>query len=174
MNMRLLLLTGVAVILGGVVLLDPFGADPAGSDAAPETRPGATANTATRSAPDPAAPVEAAGPFLPGFERYRVIEQRPLFAADRRPPRQDRPVTREPEPRAEPQPSRPPDFLITGVVAGPEGRGAALIQYRGESQRLQVGDRIEGWTLEAVEAGAVIVSRDDESWRLPVGPREDP
>ena len=176
MKPRELLLIGAAGALAVLVYFNPFGGDDAVQAARPADR------TAAPGADRPAAgeamdarPVEAGGPFLAAYPQFAALDERPLFTPDRRPPRAAPPPERTDRPAPTPAPAqtRPPDIIVTGVAAGPEGRGSALVQDRGETVRLYVGDLIEGWRLEAVEPDAIVITREDERWRIPIGPQDE-
>ncbi len=113
----------------------------------------------------------------PPLNHYKEIIERPLFIAERRPPKE------EPEAEEEPEPEN--EFVLQGVILLPEGK-AVLIRVdesipvddkkrprgkqavrRGESKvvRLQMGkdDMVNGWRLEAVEENKVILRKGEET-----------
>ena len=86
----------------------------------------------------------------PAFGEFAESLERPLFSPTRRPA----------PPEAEPEvpPGTPTgDFILIGVVIGPTER-LALVQQKGEPAaiRIALGQIVNGWTLDAVEADRVI------------------
>jgi len=101
------------------------------------------------------------GPFRPpGANAFLVIEQRPLFAATRRPPETDTPEPDGPEPAPLLE-----GLALTGII-GASGSRIAIVEgssRSGESPiSLRVGDTIRGWTLEAIEEERIILVKGDE------------
>jgi hypothetical protein len=89
---------------------------------------------------------------LPPISDFADVLERPLFSPTRR-PAEARP--------AEPAPGLPSSLILVGTVVSSEGRHA-LIQH-GEAaslQRVAVGDRFGGWTVEAILTDRVVLSRD--------------
>ncbi|WBQ10928.1 hypothetical protein L2D01_03895 [Hyphomonadaceae bacterium ML37] len=115
------------------------------------------------------APVADAGPFLPDFEAFDVIDQRPLFAASRRPPPRTLQEPSMPAPVMRAQDDVRPSFLISGVISGPDGLTVVLVREGGESRRIYAGETFNGWRIDSVNADSVIVTQGNSRWRLPVG-----
>ena len=83
------------------------------------------------------------------------LQTRPLFWPDRRPVAQ---VSAAPEERTGEgaAPARSLNNLeLTGVFGGGDS-GGAIVTYKGERQRLLVGDEIDGWTLQSVAPDEVV------------------
>ncbi|MEN0653526.1 MULTISPECIES: hypothetical protein [Hyphobacterium] len=168
MNRRLLILLGVAVILGGVYAA---------------TQLGGPGNTVRAVAPGglPVQPgvvrtppiAHEEGPFLPPLSSFQAIESRPLFRADRRRPAE---VIEQPVQTPVQTPvtnDGPPDLIVVSVVTGPNGRSAATVRQTGETRRVYTGDTVDGWRIDAIRPDGVEISRDRERWALPVGEPEE-
>lgn len=168
MNRRLVILLGVAVVLGGIYAV---------------TQLGGSGNTVQAIAPGgasaPAGPVrtpaiaQEEGPFLPPLSSFQAIENRPLFRADRRRPAV---VVEQPVEQPVQTPATndgPPDLVVVSVVTGPNGRSAATIRQAGETRRVYSGDTIDGWRIDAIRPDGVEISRNRERWALPVGESEE-
>jgi hypothetical protein len=95
-------------------------------------------------------------------ESLRDITQRPLFTPTRRP--RPAPAPSEPEPAFAPPPTPPstPDHILLGVVRDGD-RAIALLRGRsdGRTLRVETGDTVGGWAIEAVDAVSVRLARDD-------------
>lgn len=113
---------------------------------------GATATTSPPVAqPDGSAMIDTAiGPI----ERYRVVVERPLFDASRRPPLPDA----EPERAQSEVPQTPPQFVLEGVVLAPEQR-SAIFRNKTTSKALRAaeGAHIGEWTVETLEPQRVVL-----------------
>lgn len=117
-------------------------------------------------APDPIAPAlpAALSPASPAAEGGQtafaaLITERPLFAANRRPPA---------APKAEAPP--PPDPLdktqINGILSGDITLVIATVE--GRSRRLQLKDKIGAWELVRVADRGAIFSRDGNERNVPL------
>ena len=99
--------------------------------------------------------------FAP-LESLGELRERPLFEEDRRPPappvQQARDLAREFRER----------WRLTGVIVAGQARFAMLedLKARGNSVQLRQGEQLDGWTLDALEAGSVQLSREDQALRL--------
>lgn len=157
MNRRTQVLLGIAGILAIVVVADQV-RRAGGGDVVQPVRRTADVEIARES-----------GPFLPDFSAFSAISQRPLFRPDRRPPAAQ--VTPPPETVMVPaaSDSNPPDFIVVGVVTGPEGRAAATVRDGAETRRVYGGDSIQGWRVDAINRDGIVVTRDGERWSLPIG-----
>jgi len=115
------------------------------------------------------AQVPPMGPSSDGFERLAPLVSRNPF---RLPPK-----TVEPAPAAVPSPTpQTPDPLgtwtLTGVVSGPEGVEAWLLEAAsGRSRRMLVGQTIEQLRLVAAEGETAEFQLGDERFRVRVGRR---
>ncbi|MCH8490696.1 MAG: hypothetical protein LAT81_12310 [Oceanicaulis sp.] len=161
MKRRQLILFAVAGVLAVLVALDYARQWRPGEAEAPA----AAARTETAQA----IPSGEAGPFLPDFDAFAVIDERPLFTQTRRPP-----PRRLTEPAAPVQASHTdsearPTFLISGVISGPDGLAVVLVREGGESRRIYAGETFNGWRIDSVNTDSVIVTRGNSRWRLPVG-----
>lgn len=92
-------------------------------------------------------------------ELVALINERPLFAPDRRPP---------PPPSATVAP--PPDPLdqlrITGIVQGDVTLVIAHVE--GRVRRIALNERVGPWTLTAVEARQATFTREDQERQVPL------
>jgi hypothetical protein len=103
-----------------------------------------------------------AAPTLPGLEEpvlvvpplaaYAPVVERPLFSPSRRPP-----VAAAPSPAV--APARGGELTLRGVVLSPHKR-IALIETEGarEPRWLAEGETLQGWTVEEVHAGHIVLS----------------
>ncbi|MEE2565719.1 hypothetical protein [Hyphobacterium marinum] len=161
MNRRTLILLGVAGVLAVVFVLDQV-RRAGGNDIAQPVRRTAEVEIAQET-----------GPFLPDFSSFAAIAQRPLFRPDRRP--EPEPVVTIPDGPVTPIQSsdNPPDFIVVGVVTGPEGRGAATVRDGTETRRVYAGDTVQGWRVDTINRDGIVVTRDGQRWSLPIGEPED-
>jgi hypothetical protein len=118
-------------------------------------------------------PGQSATALPPPESRFAVIALRPLFSPGRRPP--DQPEA----PAAAPDGTVPPDLLVTGIVlAGPDS--VAILEPARPGPQAEpalvarAGDSVGGWTIEAIEAGLVILVRDGARHELPLIDEDDP
>ena len=168
MNRRLLILLGVAIVLGGIYAATQLGGS---GNTVQAIAPGGAAAPSGPVRTPPVAQEE--GPFLPPLSSFQAIENRPLFRADRRRPAV---VVEQPVPTPVQTPvtnDGPPDVVVVSVVTGPNGRSAATIRQGGETRRVYAGDTVDGWRVDAIRPDGVEVSRDRERWALPVGEPEE-
>ncbi len=132
------------------------------------TQPGGAGRTATQFDAETATSNEA---LLPTLQSHNEIWTRPLFAQNRKPSRTiHRPGPRTPSGSGQTDATnQPPEFNITGIAIRPDG-GSVLIQTKaGKLVRVFLHEQIDGWTLDALEADMATLSRDGQSWQLPVG-----
>ncbi|WP_420430891.1 hypothetical protein [Hyphobacterium sp.] len=155
MNRRLVLLLGAAGILAILLVMRQFvwvADDGIVRPAAP---------------PQVVAIRQESGQFLPDFPAFDAIADRPLFRADRRPP----PVPESPlieTPPTTQQGGSEPGFIVVGIGTNENG-GVATIRTNTETRRAYVGDRIDGWRIEAVNRASIEVSNGETSYRLFIG-----
>lgn len=94
-----------------------------------------------------------------GENAFAVIERRPLFAANRRPPEDEAPA---PGDGSAPLSSLE-GLVLTGII-GIGGERIAIVEpevstAQGEEPRvLRAGDVLRGWTVEAIEADRIFVA----------------
>lgn len=111
------------------------------------------------------------GEFLPPFNAFEAIADRPLFRSDRRPaPVEVAEVVQTPQ--FTPAQVGEPDFVVIGVVTGPEG-GIATIRTASETVRAHVGDTIEGWRIDGIDSNGIEVSQGGSRYRLRIGEDDD-
>jgi len=160
MNQRMIILLGVAAVLAAIVVFD-------------QLRPSSTDNVVQPVRRQAVVEIaQESGPFLPDQGTFSAITARPLFRSDRRPPAAPivtpvetvTPVTVD---------DTPPDFVIVGVVTGPDSRGAATVRDGTETRRVYIGDTVQGWRIDRINPDGVVVTRGDGRWSLPIGERED-
>jgi hypothetical protein len=111
--------------------------------------------------------LEEPEPVLPPLATYAAVVERPLFSPSRRAPQLPEPVKRA---RRAP----PLKATLKGVVLAPQRR-TALIEIEGANEPRWVaeGQQIEGWTLEAVLAGQIVLRHGDASRELVLHPDEE-
>ena len=117
----------------------------------------------------PLRPVAEASP-----DRWAAILERPLFHPDRRPWVESvpepavavAPVAVAPDP-AQSQVAEPPNGILLGTVIN-GSRNSALV--RGTSSPhpaiLRRGDSVDGWTVQAIERGRMVLERDGLRFEL--------
>jgi hypothetical protein len=156
------LLLGVTAVLGGLLLWDRQSDDGA--------RPPAVA---AKRADKPAAQRHAApsvdqsiNPLANlGLDKLHATTRRPLFEKSRRPleaPAPLSPLRVEPAAPAASRSADPNALTLLGVVAS-EGRTIALIKRNqtGQNVRVEVGDAVDGWTIERIEPQRVLLRQGD-------------
>ncbi|PHR59681.1 MAG: hypothetical protein COA47_09285 [Robiginitomaculum sp.] len=164
MTGRMKLLVGIAAVLAIGLVFDQMNQDRPVS----ATQPSGSGRTASQLDAEPETPNEA---LLPALQSYAEVWTRPLFTQSRKPSRNIRtPRANGPSGATQAKPSdRPPEFTITGIAIRPEG-GSVLVQTKaGQLVRVFLHEQIDGWTLDALEADMATLSRDGQSWQLPVG-----
>lgn len=101
----------------------------------------------------PANPLLATGAAAVGS--YASIQERPLFAPDRRPP-------------PPPPPPAPPDpfigIQIYGIVSG--SNGGILARIEGRVRRVKFNESIGGWTLKSVEGRQINFVQGEQTRQL--------
>lgn len=134
------LMLGVCLVLGWIVL-DELGRGP-------DPVPGSVAAT-----PETVAPTERAAPRAKPLGSFSETLARPLFDASRRP--RPKLPTSAPEIAA----AEIPVVKLVGVVIGPDGRSALIrIPSSAGLVEVSVGERIEGWRLEAIETDRIVLT----------------
>jgi type II secretory pathway component PulC len=91
------------------------------------------------------------------LERLSATVDRPLFSPSRRPT--PAPVAQAPEPPVPPAPK--PDLVLSGIVM--DGKNTrAVVQVGAEKKilRAQIGDNIDGWTVNRIEGRKLVLSLD--------------
>jgi hypothetical protein len=100
--------------------------------------------------------VSLPAPFVPPpLAEFGVIDERPLFVADRRPFRE--PVD-APPPRARP---RPPDATLVGIILD-GGRKVAIARAGGKAITLIPGAELNGWKVVSIESDRIALKAEDE------------
>jgi general secretion pathway protein N len=135
------LLLGVCVALGYVVV------DELGRHADTPPAPNGAA------APEKIAPLpKRTAPRAQPIKAYSETLRRPLFDASRKPPPPAPSGTTE-APSAE-----SPTVKLVGVVILPEGRSALIrVPSSVDLVEVSVGERIDGWRLEAIETDRIVL-----------------
>jgi hypothetical protein len=94
----------------------------------------------------------------PGEADFTVIENRPLFAPDRRPTDSESPAGAD----APVTPAALDGVALTGIIGAGADR-VAIVEPKGpprpgvEALSLRVGDELRGWTLEAIEDDRILL-----------------
>ena len=112
------------------------------------------------AAPGPGADGDAEpDPYRPpGETDFQVIELRPLFAPDRRPPEAGSGAQTD-GPAA---PSSLDGLVLTGII-GAGSEWVAIVEPAGpprpgsEAVALHIGDNVRGWTVEAIAADRIVL-----------------
>ncbi|WP_421785406.1 hypothetical protein [Hyphobacterium sp.] len=159
MNWRLALLLVVAGILTVLLVLRQV----IGTDDEGIVRPAPPSQTAVIA--------QESGDFLPPYAVFDAIEERPLFRPDRRPAAIPEPL--QGETTLPPQSGDgEPAFVVVGIGTTETG-GVATIRTGLETVRAYVGDRIEGWRIDAINRTSIEVSNGSSSYRLFIGDDEN-
>lgn len=108
-----------------------------------------------------AAEASAAGKVfeLPSQAHFNTIVERPLFIQGRRPlpPQED----------AAPEPEKPLEIQLHGVVSHPDGSVLALFKNKaGHNYRLRANESVDGWTLVEIAPGHVVMQHEDNRQTL--------
>lgn len=141
----------------------PEGLQPAETQAAAPP-PGPAADSADAAALNPLATLEKSS--LTGFRDM------PLFTPSRRRPAPPSEIeAKAPEPAPEPTheetPPPEPELKLSGVVEGPEG-AVAIVKKDGETERLRLGDQVDGWLVTGIEGYALklTLNEREKEYRL--------
>lgn len=163
-NLRFYVLAALAVILGGYLVFDRV--LPAGGDGLVAVRPSQGAARDQER--------QAFSPYLAAADTFDAVTERPLFRETRRRSAPTRFEQRPELPAISAQsqePQSPPEFRVLGVAVDADGNGSALIATQnGAAQRVFPGESVEGWSIEAISANAVVVAQGESRWRLQVAP----
>ncbi len=101
------------------------------------------------------------------LQNYDNLIERPLFYPTRRPPTSG--VERLPEPEPEPTPVADEALSLVGIIMMPEGMRALIREDDSRRvSRLQIGDSVARWRLEAISAEHVRLTRGDRQRVLPL------
>jgi hypothetical protein len=171
MNLRLLLLSGVALGLGVILLLDRQETPPL-----PQQDAADVAETSPPALPE--APQEGQDAMLNPLENieaesFSAVMDRPLFNPGRAPRPEDAPP--EPPPVQEAPPEMPAsapgpraeDFTLVAISAGPSGRVAALrLMATGEVLYLREGQPVQSWSVLSVGDRSVVIGTPQDSVTL--------
>lgn len=135
----------------------------------PETTAIAPAPAAETAVHDASAPVS---PQKPGETHKALTEtlSRPLFRADRRPyiPKAVAPGTQavavHAPAMAKPRPPLPSGLKLIGIVTETDGARSALLRTDASqgARSYALGNRIEGWTLTAIDEGSATLAASGE------------
>ncbi len=162
MTKRMKILLGVAGALGLALLMDRLVLSEKEADISPPI-PNIQASKPR------AKHVKSNSFLLPSLHQFNAIWKRPLFVQSRAP------IAQKPTPHGTNRPQsqslsdQPPSFEIMGVAIRPGG-GTVLIQMdQREMVRVNVGEEIKGWRIETLTTDTVIMSKDGQSWQLPIG-----
>jgi hypothetical protein len=121
---------------------------------------GMVAPASGSSSPSDLSPLEEPEVVVPSLAVYAPVIERPLFSPTRRPP----PVSK----LIAAAPMRTNGMTLKGVVLSPQRR-IALIETAGsgtDPQRIAEGERLDGWTVEAVLADHAILRNGEAERRL--------
>lgn len=127
-------------------------------------------------AADALAPEQGLSPVIPSLEQSTEMEKRPLFWASRRPVAAQANSAAAVEEAAEDKPARAGALKGVQLVAvfAQGDQGVVILLAEGQRHRLSVGEKIRGWTVDAIDAGGVDVRRGAEVQRLKLVHRDIP
>lgn len=108
-------------------------------------------------APDITIPVSPLQSDLTLAASYASVQERPLFAPDRRPP-------------PPPPPPAPPDpfvgIQVYGIYSG--SGGGILARIEGKVRRIKINEAIGGWTLKSIEGRQINFVQGTQTRQLPL------
>lgn len=159
LNLSTFLLVVICLVMGAMVAIEA--ANPPQLDRQPVTTPPEAVLPDNLESPP-------AGNFaLPPLDAYSEIVERPLFISSRRPPE-------EPEVVEQKQPGEV-SFTLLGVAVTPE-RNLALLQIDGAGKvaRMEVGEEVNGWQLEAVHADGIVLRKNETIKNVPLVRKSKP
>ncbi len=108
---------------------------------------------------------------LNSLSHYQPIVERPLFFATRRPV-EEAVETEEEEPETITE-----DWLLSAVVSFDDKAYAIFASRQGsERRRLEAGESLDGWSVDTLEKGRVILKKEGDSleFLLGVGKEDQP
>jgi len=162
MNKRMIILLGLASVLVVALVVDRV-----------VLREDSDLSTPVRQAglqPPPRNADLTIEPLLPTLDQFNAIWQRPLFTPSRRAPTQITTArTGTQSATSSASSDQPPAFTIVGVAIRPDGGSVLIKKGSRETVRAFLGEEIEGWQIEALDSETVTLSKDGQSWQLPVG-----
>lgn len=110
--------------------------------------------------PELKAPAQLLPGSGPASVSYASIQERPLFAPDRRPP----------PPPPPPAPPAPPDpfasIQIQGIFSGVNA--GILARVDGKVRRIKINETVGAWTLKSIEGRNVTFTQGDQTRQLPL------
>ena len=138
------LLAGIAVVIAALVFLWWPGRDP--------WQP-------PQPLPPDAKAIAAVKIDLPNSETAQLREtvERPLFSETRRPP------PPPPPPGKAPEPDPLEKVRIHALIGGADGKGVAILEADGKTQRVKVGSTYGPWSLKAIKGKTVVFARGNET-----------
>lgn len=107
---------------------------------------------------------------LPPVEAFAAMVERPLFASDRRPIDPSLEMAALPPPEWEPMPAagpQPPAFRFIGSVEE-NGTVRAIVSDGIQVRGLTSGERLEGWSVVAIETRRLVLGFGDERLELTI------
>ena len=138
-------------VLAGTVGLYVAGPDPAPAAGSGIKADAATLPLETVQQPAPAAYV------LPALQSFRVVTDRPVFSANRRPVM---PKVAGSSVETSPEPVSVPRLTVNGLVSS-GGRAVAVVKLEGGNPQIVAeNDSVAGWKVAAVLADRVILARN--------------
>ncbi|MBL1430381.1 MAG: hypothetical protein COA60_002490 [Robiginitomaculum sp.] len=106
--------------------------------------------------------------LLPPLKEFSEIWQRPLFAPSRK--AETVVITRVNSTTARTTSNdQSPQFIIVGVAIKPGGGSVIIKKSRQEVIRVLVGEEVDGWQVDKLNPQFVTMSKNGESWQIPVG-----
>ncbi len=126
-------------------------------------------------AADALAPVAAASPEIPSLEQSAEMEGRPLFWASRRPVNvaavKPKPVQEKVAPKPASSAKRLKKVQLLAVLSQGD-ESVAIFLAEGKRYRLKVGEEVQGWTLESVDAFGMSLRSGAEIQRVELERRQ--
>lgn len=105
---------------------------------------------------------------VPGaISEYAEVVRRPLFQADRRPPRSKPPAAIA---SAAPRPAKTtPQLRLLGVLVAASGnRAFVATPVQPSGTWLKTGDAVDGWTIGRIEGNGIVIEREGASTTMPL------
>jgi hypothetical protein len=161
------ILLGIAIVLILALAVDRFvlQADTVEPVRRSETRPATNTPASTAQADQ--------HDLLPDIGQLDEIWKRPMFNPDRKAEAAFvSPRTTGSSAQVSTTSDQPPDFKVVGVAIRPGGGSVLIRKSRREMVRVLLGEELDGWRIDELDPQMVTVSRDGESWQIPVGNEE--
>lgn len=112
--------------------------------------------------PPAAAQARDAAFSMPAADEYSAIIERPLFSPGRKPPEGEVVAPAPESNEADGDAGR--EIILTGTATDQADRAAAILHdaAQGINFQVRVGDKVDGWTIKAIQPRAVTLSTETQ------------